>query len=63
VLAQGKDVIAIPGTKRKTRLEENLRALEIKLSSEEIQRISAAAPVGAGAGPRYPADAMKRVFL
>ena len=63
VLAQGKDVVAIPGTKRKQRVDENLAALNVKLSSEEVKRISEAAPVGAAAGTRYPADNMKRVYL
>jgi aryl-alcohol dehydrogenase-like predicted oxidoreductase len=63
VLAQGKDVIAIPGTKRRERLDENLAALDVRLSAEDIRHISAAAPSGAGAGPRYPAEAMKRVYL
>jgi hypothetical protein len=44
-------------------VDENLAALDVKLSSSDVQRISEAAPVGAGAGPRYPADAMKRVYL
>ena len=63
LLAQGKDVLPIPGTKRKQRVEENLAALDIKLSGSEIEKISAVAPVGAASGPRYPADAMKRVYL
>ena len=63
VLAQGKDVIPIPGTKRKERIDENLAALKIKLSSEDVKRISDAAPVGAGAGTRYPAETMKRVYI
>jgi aryl-alcohol dehydrogenase-like predicted oxidoreductase len=63
LLAQGKDVIPIPGTKRKQRVEENLAALEIRLSSAEVEKISAIAPVGAGSGPRYPAEGMKRVYL
>ena len=62
LLAQGKDIVPIPGTKRKERFEENLAALGIKLSGDELKRISEAAPVGAGAGTRYPADAMKRVY-
>ena len=62
VLAQGKDVVAIPGTKRKLRVDENLAALDLRLSKEDLQRISEAAPVGAGAGTRYPADTMKRVY-
>jgi aryl-alcohol dehydrogenase-like predicted oxidoreductase len=63
LLAQGKEVVAIPGTKRKQRVEENLAALDVKLSGDDLKRISAIAPVGAGSGPRYPADAMKRVYL
>jgi aryl-alcohol dehydrogenase-like predicted oxidoreductase len=63
LLAQGKDVVAIPGTKRKQRVDENLAALDIALSNEDLQRITEAAPVGAGAGTRYPADTMKRVYL
>jgi aryl-alcohol dehydrogenase-like predicted oxidoreductase len=63
VLAQGKDVVPIPGTKRKERIDENLAALNVKLSSDDVKRISAAAPVGAGAGTRYPAEGMKRVYL
>jgi aryl-alcohol dehydrogenase-like predicted oxidoreductase len=63
VLAQGKDVVPIPGTKRKERVDENLKALEIKLSPHDVKRISDAAPVGAGAGTRYPAEGMKRVYL
>jgi aryl-alcohol dehydrogenase-like predicted oxidoreductase len=62
LLAQGDDIVPIPGTKRKERFEENLAALGIELSGDELKRISEAAPVGAGAGTRYPADAMKRVY-
>lgn len=63
LLGQGSDIVPIPGTKRKARLDENVAALGIPLSKEDLARISAAAPAGAGAGPRYPADAMKRVYL
>ena len=63
LLAQGSDIVPIPGTKRKQRVDENLAALDIKLSKEDVKRISDAAPAGAGAGTRYPADAMKRVYL
>jgi aryl-alcohol dehydrogenase-like predicted oxidoreductase len=63
LLAQGKDIVAIPGTKRNARVDENIGALAVRLSKEDIQRISDAAPVGAAAGTRYPADAMKRVYL
>jgi len=63
LLAQGKDIVPIPGTKRRSRIDENLNALNLKLTPEELARISAAAPAGAGAGTRYPADTMKRVYL
>jgi aryl-alcohol dehydrogenase-like predicted oxidoreductase len=63
VLAQGKDIVTIPGTKRKPRVDENLAALSVRLSGEDLRRISDAAPVGAAAGTRYPADGMKRVYL
>jgi aryl-alcohol dehydrogenase-like predicted oxidoreductase len=63
LLAQGKDIVPIPGTKRKARIDENLAALNIKLSADEAKKISEAAPPGAGAGTRYPAETMKRVYL
>ncbi len=63
LLAQGSDIVPIPGTKRKQRVDENLAALDLKLSKDDVKRISDAAPAGAGAGTRYPADAMKRVYL
>jgi aryl-alcohol dehydrogenase-like predicted oxidoreductase len=63
VLAQGKDVVAIAGTKRRQRFDENLGALNVRLSESDLKRISDAAPIGAGAGERYPAENMKRVYL
>ena len=63
LLAQGNDILPIPGTKRRERIDENLAALKIKLSPQELKRISDAAPPGAGAGTRYPAETMKRVYL
>ena len=63
LLAQGKDIVPIPGTKRKQRVDENLAALDVKLSPQEVQRISEIAPVGAGSGLRYPPDGLKRVYL
>jgi aryl-alcohol dehydrogenase-like predicted oxidoreductase len=63
LLAQGKDIVPIPGTKRRQRVDENLAALEVRLSADDVQRISGIAPVGAGAGTRYPAEGMKRVYL
>ena len=61
--AQGPDVIPIPGTKRITRLEENLGALEVRLTPAEIDRISAAIPIGASAGTRYPEGGMRGVYI
>jgi aryl-alcohol dehydrogenase-like predicted oxidoreductase len=63
LLAQGKDIVPIPGTKRKQRVDENVAALKVQLSGEDLRRISEAAPPGAGAGTRYPAETMKRVYL
>ena len=63
MLAQGKDVVPIPGTKRKARIDENVAALNVRLSPADVERISDAAPPGAGAGTRYPAENMKRVYL
>jgi aryl-alcohol dehydrogenase-like predicted oxidoreductase len=61
VLAQGEDVIPIPGTKRRKYLEENIAAVEIKLSAAEVQELSSAFPAGVTAGSRYPAAHMPRV--
>jgi aryl-alcohol dehydrogenase-like predicted oxidoreductase len=63
LLAQGPDVIPIPGTKRKERLLENLGALAVTLSTADIAEIAAAIPPGAAAGTRYPETQMKSVFL
>jgi len=63
LLAQGRDVVAIPGTKRVDRLQENLGALKVRLSAEDVRRIGETAPVGAGAGGRYPEAQLKGVFI
>ena len=63
LLAQGPDIVPIPGTKRKERVDENLGALGVKLTPKDVERISAAAPPGAAAGLRYPEGAMKRVYV
>ena len=54
VMAQGRDIVPIPGTKRRKYLEENVAAVELELTAEELARIDEAAPVGAAAGDRYP---------
>jgi aryl-alcohol dehydrogenase-like predicted oxidoreductase len=53
-LAQGEDVVPIPGTKRRSYLEENVAAVDIALSAEDLRRIDELAPVGVAAGERYP---------
>ena len=63
LLTQGPDVIPIPGTKRIARLEENLGALDVRLTAAETDRISAAIPIGAAAGTRYPEGGMRRVYI
>jgi aryl-alcohol dehydrogenase-like predicted oxidoreductase len=61
VLAQGKDIVPIPGTKRRKYLEENATASEVTLTAEDLRRIDEAAPKGAAAGLRYPAAFMNSV--
>jgi aryl-alcohol dehydrogenase-like predicted oxidoreductase len=63
LLAQGPDVVAIPGTRYTARLDENIGALKVKLSPEDVARISSAVPKGAAAGTRYPAGGMATVYL
>jgi aryl-alcohol dehydrogenase-like predicted oxidoreductase len=63
VLAQGQDIIPIPGTKQVARVDENLGAVEISLSAAEVARLSALFPKGAASGTRYPAGAMKGVYI
>lgn len=58
VLAQGDDIVPIFGTKRRTYLEENLDALSLELSQDELDRLEAIAPRGVAAGSRYPAAMM-----
>jgi aryl-alcohol dehydrogenase-like predicted oxidoreductase len=63
LLAQGQDIVPIPGTKRRDRLEENVGAVSVKLSPADVKRISDAIPAGSAAGLRYPAPQMKGVNL
>jgi aryl-alcohol dehydrogenase-like predicted oxidoreductase len=63
LLAQGPDVIPIPGTKRVERLEENLAAARVRLNPADVDRISAAIPLGAAAGTRYPEGGMRGVYI
>jgi aryl-alcohol dehydrogenase-like predicted oxidoreductase len=61
VLAQGNDIVPIPGTKRRSYLEENLRALEITLGAQDLARIDDVIPKGAAAGERYAPQALRAV--
>jgi aryl-alcohol dehydrogenase-like predicted oxidoreductase len=63
LLARGEDILPIPGTKRRAYLEENLGALDIRLSASDVQRIDEAMPPGAAAGTRYPEPQMKNVHI
>jgi aryl-alcohol dehydrogenase-like predicted oxidoreductase len=63
LLAQGDDIIPIPGTKRKERLLENIGALAVHLSAAELAQMSDAIPIGAAAGLRYPEAQMKSVYI
>jgi aryl-alcohol dehydrogenase-like predicted oxidoreductase len=63
LLTQGPDVIPIPGTKQIARLEENLGAIEVRLTTSEVDRISMAIPIGAAAGTRYPEGGMCGVYI
>ncbi len=63
LLAQGEDIIPIPGTKRRAYLEENLGAVDVELSASDLERIEEAMPPGAAAGSRYPEPQMKAVQL
>lgn len=63
LLARGGDIVPIPGTKRSERVDENLAALDVALSADEVARLDAALPPGSAAGTRYPEAAMKAVYL
>lgn len=59
LLAQGEDIVPIPGTKKRSRLEENVGALEVQITAEDRARIDAILPPGAAAGTRYAAPQMQ----
>jgi aryl-alcohol dehydrogenase-like predicted oxidoreductase len=63
VLAQGDDIVPIPGTKRIKYLEQNLEAIRIKLNQDELETIDRLFPPGAASGARYAEGAMKRVMI
>ena len=56
--AKGPDVVPIPGTKRRTYLEENVGAVDVTLTAEELAAIDEVAPLGVATGQRYPEQAM-----
>jgi aryl-alcohol dehydrogenase-like predicted oxidoreductase len=59
VLAQGNDLVPIPGSKRRRNLEDNAGALNVQLTAEDLQRIDRILPPGAAAGERYAAPQMQ----
>ena len=63
VLAQGEDIVPIPGCSRRETLKDSLSALDLSLSADEVDALTGAFPVGAMLGTRYPAVHMKRVGL
>lgn len=58
LLAQGEDIVPIPGTKKRARLEENLGAMDVRITAEDRARIDRILPAGAAAGTRYAAPHM-----
>ncbi len=58
VLSRGNDIVPIPGTKRRTRLDENLASLDLVLSTEDVRELEAAFPMGSAVGDRYAAASM-----
>lgn len=61
LLAQGSDIVPIPGTKRRVYLEENASAVDVRLSAEDLARINELMPPGVAAGARYPESGMRAV--
>ncbi|MDE2119888.1 MAG: aldo/keto reductase [Betaproteobacteria bacterium] len=61
LLAQGSDIVPIPGTRSTERLEQNLGALQLRLSAEDLARLDRELPPGAARGTRYPQAAMQAV--
>ncbi len=63
LLAQGADIVPIPGTKRRTFLEQNCSALDIKFNADEVRRLSDAFPLNVNAGTRYPEKQLKALGI
>ena len=58
MLAQGDDIVPIPGTKRRRYLDENVGALAVRITPEQLAALGAEFPVNAAAGDRYPSNMM-----
>ena len=63
VLSRGEDMVPIPGTKRRTYLDQNLAALDISFTPDELRRIDEVAPRGVAVGARYPEEYMSRLGI
>ena len=63
VLVQGKDIVPIPGTTRRGHLEQNIAAVDLKITPSDLSDIAAAMPPGAASGMRYPEEMMRLVNL
>lgn len=63
VLAQGKDIVPIPGTTRRGHFEQNIAAVDFNLTPSDLFDIAAAIPPGAASGTRYPEEMMRLVNL
>ena len=63
VLARGEHIVAIPGTTKRQRLEENIQAADVVLSADDLRRLDEVAPLGGAEGMRYPEGGMKAVDL
>ncbi len=61
VMAQGEDIVPIPGTKRRKYLDENIASLNVALTKDDLDRINETMPVGAASGTRYAESAMPSV--
>jgi aryl-alcohol dehydrogenase-like predicted oxidoreductase len=62
LLARNDNIIPIPGTKRRDRLEENIGAFNVKLSRDDMVKIDEIMPLGAAVGERYPATGMALIY-
>jgi aryl-alcohol dehydrogenase-like predicted oxidoreductase len=63
LLAQGNDIVPIPGAKRRVTMEDSMAAADLELTADDLASLNAAAPIGGTAGPRYGAEQMKTVKI